>query len=246
MLKQLRYLFLLIFAAFLITACSKSPDVMRETTQNDAAAENSKIQTDEKLGTKWGDEINSSVEKVDLQRVSDTPIDEKTLRYAAKSFKGTQVNSISLAAGQISFSVIGEDKKPLPIYRADNQYFVRAQEGQSYQLKYVNHTGQTYEVVASVDGLDVIYGDAASRQSSGYVLSPNASLIIDGFRKSDQAVASFTFSKPEQSYANHNSDGSIDNTGIIGTVIYQLDAKDKKPKQKGQYAPAPNAFPGDR
>ena len=48
-----------------------------------------------------------------------------------------------------------------------------------------------------------------------YVLYPHDSLVIEGFRKSDDAVASFVFSNPEDSYAANSDKGSIKNTGVI-------------------------------
>ena len=74
-------------------------------------------------------------------------------------------------------------------------------------------------------------------------------MTIEGFRKSEDAVASFTFSKPKDSYANHNAQGSIDNTGVIGTVVYEIEPIDL-PKPKKTFAPEPttkpNAFPADK
>lgn len=101
-------------------------------------------------------------------------------------------------------------------------------------------------MVASIDGLDVLDGRQASRQKSGYVLRPYSSISIEGFRKSHVSVASFTFSSPQQSYAANSKQGSIKNTGIIGTVIYELKApKGYSPQQDKGYAAAPNAFPAD-
>jgi hypothetical protein len=70
---------------------------------------------------------------------------------------------------------------------------------------------------------------------------------IEGFRKSDSAVASFTFSKPEDAYAANSNNGLIQNTGIIGTVIYQLETPDSKDEinDSSKYAPPPKAFPAD-
>lgn len=100
--------------------------------------------------------------------------------------------------------------------------------------------------MASVDGLDVLDGRQASRQKSGYVLRPYRSISIEGFRKSNTSVASFTFSSPAQSYAANSTQGSIKNTGIIGTVIYELKApKSYLPQQDKGYAAAPNAYPAD-
>jgi hypothetical protein len=107
-------------------------------------------------------------------------------------------------------------------------------------LVYSNNSSNTYEIVASVDGLNVLNGSAASRYDSGYVLEPNDELVIEGFRKSQSAVASFIFSKPENAYAANTKAGSINNTGIIGTVIYEL-YDPTKPRTALQ----PQAFPSD-
>ena len=95
-------------------------------------------------------------------------------------------------------------------------------KGKSYQLHYENNTAKTFEVVVSVDGVDVIDGSEASRSNSGYVLHAHDSLKIEGFRKSESAVASFTFSKPKDAYAANSENGSIQNAGVIGTVLYEL------------------------
>ena len=90
-------------------------------------------------------------------------------------------------------------------------------------------------------------GSTASRTNSGYVLHPHSELKIEGFRKSDSAVASFTFSQPEEAYAANSQSGSIYNTGIIGSVIYELATPQKAPRSgSGHYASPPNAFPDDR
>ena len=147
----------------------------------------------------------------------------------------------------MNFSVVDDDGKELPMIRDGKNYYVKAKEGQSYQLRYENNTSNTYEIVASVDGLDVLNGQEASKYSSGYVLNAHDTLSIEGFRKSDQAVASFTFGKPDESYAANSSNGSIDNTGIIGTVVFELSNPEPVAVDAGnEYAPAPNAFPGDK
>lgn len=161
---------------------------------------------------------------------------------------GKKVNSISLLAGQVQFSVIDDNGRSLPTYRKGSDYQIQGKEGQSYRLKYTNTSKKIYEVVASVDGLDVITGSAASQYNDGYILYPNQTLIIEGFRKDSDTVASFTFSKPEASYANHNDQGDINNTGVIGTAFFEL----QQPQQDRQFAPPPNdkpnkpqAFPAD-
>lgn len=175
----------------------------------------------ERLGTQWGDEVDSYVTQVDLQRVSGTPLDEIALRYADKDYQGRSIRRISLAAGKVELSV-QSDGRALAMVRDGGQYYVRGRDGQAYQLVYRNLSGNTYEIVASVDGLDVISGQSASRKAGGYVLRPHDTLVIEGFRKSDSAVASFVFSRPADAYAANTPAGSIRNTGIIGTVVYEL------------------------
>jgi hypothetical protein len=240
-LKMKKFYFLISFILCLfLAACSKKESEI-------ATEQNAQVSADEKLGTKWGDEVTSHVTEVNLKRLSDQPIAESQVRYANKQYQGKTVNSISLAAGKISFSIVDDADAVLPLFREGQSYYLAGQDGQSYQLKYENHTDSTFEVVASVDGIDVLDGSTASRTNSGYVLHPHSEMKIEGFRKSDSAVASFTFSKPEDAYAANSNNGLIQNTGIIGTVIYQLETPDSKDEinDSSKYAPAPKAFPAD-
>lgn len=259
-LSALFNLLLCLMLGVFLTACAKKEQAQSDAvivadavpsatanTENETSA-NAKIAAEDKLGTKWGDDLTSHVSKVNLSRVSDEPVAQAVLRYANKNFKGKAVNSVSVMAGKISFSVIDDRARTLPIKRDGKNYYVQAKDGQAYQLTYQNHSSNTYEIVASVDGLDVLNGQAASKYNAGYVLHPHQTLTIEGFRKSDSAVASFIFSKPEESYAANSSQGSIDNAGVIGTVVYALvdPKKSVNRDDQNEYAPAPNAFPGDQ
>lgn len=249
-------LLLCLMLGLFISACSKkteeaaadatSADVVADSTNADAAA-NAEVSENEKLGTKWGDDVTSNVTEVDLKRLTDEPIAQASVRYASKQYQGKSVNSVSIASGVISFSVVDDADKPLLLVREGKNYFLKAKDGQSYQLTYTNHSNKTFEIVASVDGLDVLNGKEATKYASGYVLHPKQTLTIEGFRKSDSAVASFTFGKPDESYAANSTHGSIDNTGIIGTVVYEIESLDSKAvdADDGKYAPAPKAFPAD-
>ena len=206
-------------------------DVTREASIQEA-------DESERLGTKWGDEVNSQVTSVDLRRTSKEPIEQIQINYADKNYQGRALNSRSLVTGKIDFSVAA-DSGQLPLYRDEGNYYLQGKSGEAYRLVYRNNSSNTYEIVASVDGLNVLNGSTASRYDSGYVLRPNGELVIEGFRKSQSAVASFIFSKPDDAYAANTSSGSIKNTGVIGTVIYELyDPSRTKPLQ-------PQAFPAD-
>ena len=241
----------------LLAGCSSSPTMQKETADVAQSTQTQSKQADsiqaesvqnaaesERLGTQWGDDVDSVVTTVDLTRVSEEPIAQMQVSYADKSYKGRAVNSMSLLAGKVEFSAATDSGK-LPLYRDGSNYYLQGKAGQAYRLVYHNNSANTYEIVASVDGLNVVDGSTASRYDGGYVLRPNGELVIEGFRKSDSAVASFIFSKPGNAYAANTDSGSIENTGIIGTVIYEL-YDPTKPKYKPQpKLKQPQAFPAD-
>lgn len=76
-------IFLCLLLCIFLAACAKKTDESSsnssaETTSTDAAAEaaNNQVSADEKLGTKWGDEIDSKVTEVQLKRKSETSLAE--------------------------------------------------------------------------------------------------------------------------------------------------------------------------
>lgn len=220
-----------------LTACS------RPSTYSHAPISTNTPQNHERLGTVWGDEIHSPTTQVQATRKTTSPITVVSVRYANKTFHGKTLHNISLDGGKISMSITDDNGKTYPITRENQDYYLSAKQGDSYTLRYQNHTAHTYEVVASVDGLDVLTGDTAFVRHTGYVLRPHSTLSIDGFRKSDTAVASFTFGTPTNSYANHNPQGNLDNIGVIGTAIYELDVGNPKRRYASSPTAQPNAFP---
>lgn len=237
---------LFLLSVTLLASCAKAPNSAADMNSPSVAEDNTAVAADERLGTTWGDEINSSVTQVNLTRLSEEPLAQNTVHYADKRYQGKSVEAISLASGQIRYSVRDERNQALPLYRDAEQYYLAGKSGQSYQLHYENSSNQTFEIVASVDGIDVLDGSSASRYNVGYVLYPKSSLTIEGFRKSESAVASFTFGAVKDAYANHNANASINNTGVIGSIVYQLKTDVEKTAASNQgYAPEPDAFPAD-
>ncbi len=217
----------------LLAGCSSNTGMQQESVQT--------ADQSERLGTQWGDEVNSQVTSVDLRRTSDEPIEQMQVYYADKNYSGRSLNSRSLVAGKIDF-LVAADRGNLPLYRDAGNYYLQGVAGQAYRLVYQNNSANTYEIVASVDGINVLNGNTASRYDNGYVLSPNEELVIEGFRKSQSAVASFIFSKPEDAYAANTDSGSINNTGVIGSVIYELYDPSKPRAQQLQAFPADNGY----
>ena len=62
-----------------VTGCSKKTETEISSTSVPTSAEVSNNQsTDEKLGTKWGDEIESKTTGVDITRMTTDPIEESS------------------------------------------------------------------------------------------------------------------------------------------------------------------------
>ena len=95
----------------------------------DTPPSNEHISDTARLGTTWGDELQSQVTSVSATRIGNEPVVEVQLRYAAKAFTGKSLNSMSLATGKISFSVIDDQNKVLPLFRENNKYYLSTKEG---------------------------------------------------------------------------------------------------------------------
>ncbi|MFC2561587.1 MAG: hypothetical protein ACFNS8_00925, partial [Kingella oralis] len=82
-----------------LAACMSQPmadrvaAVSMETAPDSAMTQKSVAQA-ERLGTQWGDEVQSSVQQVDLRRVGSQPLAEHVLHYSAKDYRGRSLNSI--------------------------------------------------------------------------------------------------------------------------------------------------------
>lgn len=208
--------------------------------QSASRTETVNTSTTSSLGTQWGDGIESHVQGVSLKRINSKPLDIITIHYSNQSYKGKVVSETMLNHSKIGIAIIDDYGNKWPLVKQYNDVKLQGKLGQSYQLFYHNYSSNTYEVIATVDGLDVINGKAGSLSNNGYILRPYDILIIKGFRKSDSEVAAFTFSNSTDAYANHTDEGSAKNIGIIGTAIFQLE-DDNQHYQKVN----PNAFPAD-
>lgn len=234
-LTRLSGLICIIASIFTINACSTtSPYYAEQTTDS---------QENTTLGTQWGENISSPVSTVDLKRVSQTPVDLIEIHYSTQGNSGRQIQNTMLANGRIRMSIIGESGKPLPITQFSQNLYLKGYDGQRYTLRYENLSGNTYEIIATVDGLDVLNGQPGSIRHAGYVLRPNSTLTIDGFRISNQEVATFRFSSPQDAYASHTPAGDARNIGVIGTAVFELNA----PRQTTPgSSSSERAFPGDQ
>jgi hypothetical protein len=92
----------------------------------------------------------------------------------------------------------------------------------------VTRAGARVLTVISVDGVNVISGETASPDQTGYVLAAGQSAQITGWRKSMSRVAAFEFTSLPNSYAART--GRPDNVGVIGVAVF---------REKRRYVPPP-------
>lgn len=102
--------------------------------------------------------------------------------------------------------------------RRGNERWVPGQPGQRYALRIRNQTNARVLVVLSVDGVNVLTGQTASPQQTGYVLAARQSADIAGWRKSQSEVAAFYFTDLGDSYAART--GRPENVGVIGMAVF--------------------------
>lgn len=181
------------------------------------------------LGTAYGETRRSSVETVGFRRADpSTPDVVFTVRYddvdgvrsAARS-KRTRAwsdDAMQQHAG-LSFALLDRNGNILPAAAVGSELWAVGEPDAHYSLAIANDTGSAFEVVASVDGLDVIDGRAASFSKRGYIVDPFSSVVIDGWRTSEDTIAAFQFSSIEDSYADRMGDGR--NVGVIGAAFFR-------------------------
>lgn len=119
----------------------------------------------------------------------------------------------------ISLSLLTENGNPLTEYQHNGQTYVEGRKNSKYSIKVTNHTHHKVKAVISVDGLSVIDGKRASANSSGYILNPYGSQIINGWRISNSQIREFFFSSSKGSY-NSKTGNDVNNLGVIGVMAF--------------------------
>lgn len=126
------------------------------------------------------------------------------------------------------------ENRRLPVYWHQGKAWVPGRPGNEYQITVRNRRGEDLLAVVSVDGINVITGETASPQQSGYVLSPWRPLDIAGWRKSLDRTAAFYFTDLPDSYAGRT--GRPDDVGVIGVALFQRKRFEPPPYEIAPYS----------
>ena len=179
------------------------------------------------LGTTFGEEVYAPISFAPFQRSNGSPWAEVALHYndsagvrAHASYLGTEPRPLEIYAGDgaLAVALVDDSGRTLPGVSANGRTLIEGQDGARYRIIVRNATTARFEIVASVDGLDVIDGKPADPNRRGYIVDPHDTLVIDGFRTSDANVAAFRFGAVAESYAAQTSGDR--NVGIVGLAIF--------------------------
>ena len=107
----------------------------------------------------------------------------------------------------------------LPVYAHDGKLYIAGQPGERYSVEIRNRIGGRILAVVSVDGINVVSGETAAPDQSGYVFAPGQSYQIAGWRKTTDEVAAFYFTALPNSYAART--GRPADVGVIGVALFR-------------------------
>ncbi len=179
------------------------------------------------LGTSYGEHRWSEVRSVSFKRGNPrSPDAVLSLRYndrqgvsALADMRGSGFRSTATSeVGPLRMSLLDGSGRSLQGAIVGGETYAVGETGQRYMIGIENNSGERYEVVTTVDGLDVIDGENGSLDKRGYVVEPFTSFVIEGWRTSDSSVAAFRFSAIDDSYAGRT--GRPRNIGVIGAAFF--------------------------
>jgi hypothetical protein len=178
------------------------------------------------LATHWGESRYSPAREVAFERDSSRrPTAQTELHYndragALRMLPGAAFgkSELTVLGGALRISMLDDSGRPFPALKQGERSVSMGDPGERYSLLIENRTGDRFEVVATVDGLDVLDGEDGSLDKRGYLIGAYASAVIDGFRRSEAEVAAFRLGDVAHAYAA--SKGKARNVGVIGFALF--------------------------
>lgn len=181
-----------------------------------------------RLGTSWGETLPAKAESVTFSRAGDgTPEiaaailydDQQGLKSLLGNLPRMQSAPISLSDGKVLVGIVRSERgwvgsRYFPTVERDGKLYVAGNQNERYEISVENNSTSRIEVVASVDGLDVIDGRFASLSKPGYILEPGETTTIEGFRRNMDEVSAFRFGSTSGALGKNKKVGN----GKIGAI----------------------------
>jgi hypothetical protein len=126
----------------------------------------------------------------------------------------------SFAVGRLADVSIQDrtDNRRLQVYWHEGKAWVTGKPGNEYQIT-VQNRAEDVMAVMSVDGINIVSGETARPDQTGYVLTARRSFDIGGWRKSTSQTAAFYFTQLPDSYAART--GRPGDVGVIGVALFR-------------------------
>jgi hypothetical protein len=149
------------------------------------------------------------------------PDKERIMYRAAILALAGFISAPALAVGSFAdVSIIDRDTgQRLQAHYYNGEYWVAGRPGAHYAIQIQSHRDGRLLAVTSVDGVNVISGETASVDQTGYVFHGWQRYDIAGWRKSKSEIAAFTFTSIPKSYAGRT--GRKENIGVIGVALFR-------------------------
>ena len=141
-----------------------------------------------------------------------------------------------IPAQDVSVTLESPQGGSVQTYWYSGSLYAAGQNGQRYNIRVQNNTGERVETVVTVDGRDVVSGELGNYKSQrGYVIEAYGSVVIEGFRQSLDQVAAFRFTDIGNSYSARRGTGQ--HVGVIGVAVF----KEHQPRWQRKKEPVPIA-----
>jgi len=160
----------------------------------------------------------------------------------AAAFAGISMTAQAVGS-MVELSVVDRTENVrLPVHWHEGRAWVAGKPGNEYSVSIRNRQGADVLAVVSVDGVNVVSGETAHPQQTGYVLSPQRALEIKGWRKNMAETAAFYFTSLGDSYAART--GRPGDVGVIGVAVFRRKAVEP-PQPLSRIAPAQKSYRDD-
>src|SRR6187399_3010453 len=132
------------------------------------------------------------------------PDKEKSMYRTALLALAGFMSAPALAVGSLAeVNVIDRDTgQRLQAHYHKGEYWVAGRPGANYAIQIQSRNGGRLLAVTSVDGVNVISGETAGVDQTGYVFQGWQGYDIAGWRKSSSEIAAFNFTSIPKSYAS--------------------------------------------